>query len=70
MEEEPPWSGYHKFDALWPLFLGGFMLFAIERLLNVTLHNTWWLILFVLPGILWLVYLSWQYFQVLARRQR
>ena len=70
MQEDPPWSGYHKLDALWPLFIGGILLFAVERVLDVTLHNTWWLVLFILPGVIWFIFFSWQYIQVFARRER
>ena len=70
MERDPPWSGYGKLECLWPIFLGGGIMFAFEYATGVTVHNTFWVVLFLLPGVIWYLYLTKRFVLVLARRLR
>ena len=70
MERDPPWSGYDKLECLWPIFLGGGIMFAFEYATGVTVHNTFWVVLFLLPGVIWYLYLTKRFVLVLARRLR
>ena len=70
MERDPPWSGYGKLECLWPIFLGGGLMFAIEYATGFTVHNTFWVVPFLLPGVIWYLYLTKRYVLILARRLR
>jgi hypothetical protein len=70
MERDPPWSGYSKFECLWPIFLGGGLVFAFEILTGITIHNSFWIMPFLLPGVGWYLYLTKRYLFTFARHLR
>ena len=70
MERDPPWSGYGKLECLWPIFLGGGIMFAFEYATGVTVHNTFWVAPFLLPGVIWYLYLTKRFVLILAGRLR
>ena len=70
MRRDPPWSGLEKLDALWPLFLGGGLLFAAEWLSGSKIHDTLWVAAFVGPGVIWATYLLARFVAVYAKHRR
>ena len=70
MTRHPPWSGFERLDVLWPLFVGGGLVFLSEKVLGVSVHNTFWIVPFLLPGVLWALYLLVRYVSICLRHFR
>ena len=70
MQRDPPWSGFEKLDLLWPMFLGGGLMILAEWLLNISLHDTSWLWVFIGPGAIWAAYLMFRYLRIFIRHDR
>jgi hypothetical protein len=45
-------------------------MFAFEYATGFTVHNTFWVVPFLLPGVIWYLYLTKRYVLILARRLR